>query len=150
THYDRADLMADIFDHLLFHRATFGDLPPRPRLLINATTNPGHSFTFTPAVFLCLGSRLDRYPRAMAVMASAAFPGVFNNFPLGCYAHGSANLGSWALDPCNALRWKIPARYKHLYDGGATDNLGINAILADAAAMSWRAEELRQPLRHCL
>jgi predicted acylesterase/phospholipase RssA len=83
THEDRSDLMADIFDSNLFDEATFASLgafgPGRPIFLANATDlATGGRFTFDDGTFHSrLSSRLDTFPIAQAVMASAAFPGAF-------------------------------------------------------------------------
>lgn len=121
THYDRTDIMAETLSHNLFDstflnsdRFRFRDLnPQRPCLIINATNATASveedlHFAFTREYFTAsLGSDLDRYPVANAVMASAAFPGVFNYV---------------------TLRDFHRQRYMHLLDGGTSDNLGLTAI----------------------
>ena len=111
TDYDRSDLMAEVFDRFLFHDATFKDLDCQrlelgscgPKLFITATDLlgrakdrsyhepmvygriPGNSlkpFVFSVEQFKEIGSRLDTYPISGAVMASGAFPLVFNNVTL--------------------------------------------------------------------
>jgi len=119
THEDRSDLMADVFDDVLFHGAKFGDLGPggpgRPRWLANATNvGTGSRFPFVEENFHgYLRSRLDTFPISEAVMASAAFPGVFNDVTLKRFLSGRA-------------------RYTHLMDGGPTDNLGVESLLQAA------------------
>jgi hypothetical protein len=96
THYNRSNIMSEIFDDVLFDKKTFADLPETgPKLLINATeygfqseTQTGKtpaSFIFERGAFLGLGSGIDTYPVSAAVMASGAFPGVFNNVALRDY-----------------------------------------------------------------
>ncbi len=101
THYDRSDVMAEVFDDVLFHGKTFRDLGPvGPKLHINATLlegenhmqsslsfiNPG-PWSFTSDAFrIYLNSDLDTYPISYAVMASGAMPGVFNNVTVQSYA----------------------------------------------------------------
>lgn len=118
TNFDRSDLMASVFDDVLFDGKTFAALGPSttlPHLLINATTlSPGERFPFTDDNFGKIGSRLSSYPLSHAVMASAAFPGVFDNVTL--------------------TDWKESAppkqpHYVHLVDGGANDNLGFRSLL---------------------
>ena len=120
THYDRSDIMAEtlsnnLYDHSILNnnQFRFRDLSPaRPNLAINATdatagTQARFNFVFTPEKFRSLRSDLDRYPIANAVMASASFPGAFNYVTLRDFHH---------------------QRYVHLLDGGAYDNLGLNAV----------------------
>jgi predicted acylesterase/phospholipase RssA len=120
THFDRTDIMAETISNNLYDQSIldnnqfrFRDLNPnRPNLAINATNataGPSRefSFTFTPEQFQKIHSDLDRYPIANAVMASASFPGAFNYV---------------------TLRDFREQQYVHLLDGGAYDNLGLNAI----------------------
>lgn len=122
TDFDRSDLMAEVFDDTLFHNATFADLPNQggPRLLVNASMIKGPSFVFAPEEFTDLGARLDTYPISYAVIASGAFPGVFNNVTLARFTHESRS--SWN-------RSQAPKSFIHLYDGGPTDNIGFSGFL---------------------
>lgn len=123
TYFDRTDIMAatlsnNLFDHSVLNnnQFRFRDLnPARPNLAINATNITAESsqsfhFSFSPEQFRKIHSDLDRYPIANAVMASASFPGAFNYVTLRDYSKTE------------------PPRYVHLLDGGAYDNLGLNAI----------------------
>ncbi|SFO38432.1 patatin-like phospholipase family protein [Nitrosospira briensis] len=130
THGDRSDLMADVFDKVLFKKATFSDLgklaPGRPIFITNATTaSTGGMFAFTQKIFEShLNSRLDTYPLSHAVMASAAFPGVFNSVTLKSYPSGMPRPpGSSFTDRPR------PQTYVHLIDGGPSDNLGLQTLL---------------------
>ena len=128
TSYDRSDIMAQTFSDNLYDRRTFGydlrfrDLnPERPYLIINATDATeeradcnkserhfGEVFTFTYEDFKSqLNSSINRYKISRAVMASAAFPAVFNYMTL--------------KDYCNR-------RYVHVFDGGNSDNLGLKSL----------------------
>jgi predicted acylesterase/phospholipase RssA len=120
THYDRTDIMAQTLSNNLYDRSIldnnqfrFRDLnPARPNLAINATNvtaGQGRTlhFAFTPEQFRGIHSDLDRLPIANAVMASASYPGAFNYVTLRDFREN---------------------RYIHLLDGGAYDNLGLNAI----------------------
>lgn len=120
THFDRTDIMAEtlsnnLYDHSILdnNQFRFRDLnPARPNLAINATNvtaGPGRTlhFAFTPEQFRNIRSDLDRLPIANAVMASASYPGAFNYV---------------------TLRDFEKSRHIHLLDGGAYDNLGLNAI----------------------
>ena len=127
THFDRSDVMAEVLDDELFDSATFarigGGEPRRPRFIPNATwldqTEP-KAFPFTAEMFGRFSeSRLDNYPIARAVTASAAFPGVFNTVTL--TDHRGA-----VRDP------RLGKRYHHFIDGGASDNLGVDTLFAEA------------------
>lgn len=128
THADRSDMMAEVFDEVLFRKATYKDLGDlgsgRPILITNATTSSGGGFAFTDKNFqLHLSSRLDTYPLSHAVMASAAFPGVFNSVTLTRYT-------SIPRPPSSSFLGRPrPLSYTHLIDGGPSDNLGLQALL---------------------
>jgi len=125
TAYDRSDIMAQTLADNLFDARPFGtdlryrDLnPERPYLVLNATeatgkvgeTRPfGAPFRFTHERFVELGSDIDRYRVARAVMASASFPAVFNYMTVRDYRQEGK-------------------RYRHLFDGGTSDNLGLTAV----------------------
>ncbi|MGN7100320.1 patatin-like phospholipase family protein [Ralstonia holmesii] len=132
--------LADVFDEEIFHGATYGDLgkigPGRPFLYINGSlTNRVSSsqelttrglnspndnlqgFTFTERAFREMGSDLSRLRIADAVAASGAYPGLFE--PL-------------ALKNFNAGKtvYKLPgSEFLHVSDGGASDNLGVDALV---------------------
>ncbi len=108
--FTRSDIMVQVFNQALYHEATFGDLPLRPKLLLNATIRNDHTrFTFTDESFHRIHSTLAHYRVANAVNASSAFPGAFDDVTLQQYG---------VPDP----------RYLHLYDGGPMDNLGVQAM----------------------
>jgi predicted acylesterase/phospholipase RssA len=145
---DRSDIMADVLASNLYSHGTLNtpqrmaDLNPyRPYLLINATNatqrEPGGTyeaddlpfgsvFTFTDEDFARrLNSRIDDYPLARAVMASAAFPVVFQTMTLTDHREGHKRrcLGPVSVDePCSE------ARYLHVFDGGNSDNLGLHSV----------------------
>ena len=107
--FTRSDIMVQVFNNELYHDATFKDLQPHPKLLLNSTIHNDHTrFTFTDEGFSRLGSALAFYPVANAVNASSAFPGAFQDVTL-----------EWYM---------TPREYVHLYDGGPIDNLGVQAI----------------------
>jgi len=125
TYYKRTDIMAGVIADALYDTSwfkgrgfLFRDLnPQRPYLILNATDNTDTGeqiggtrvFCFTKECFGKIGSSIDRYSLAHAVMASAAFPAVFQSVTLKDYAREE----DW---------------YVHLMDGGASDNLGITAL----------------------
>jgi hypothetical protein len=139
---NRSDLMAQVFDEVLFDGQRYSRLNDTtgPKLFVNATdvislgspSNPfedadhpsGQRFVFTQEQFRDLGSRLDRVRVAHAVAASAAFPGL--------------------LHPMTLEDFGQPARseplYRHLFDGGVDDNLGVNSLLDALGAGTPSAE----------
>jgi len=155
TAFDRSDIMAQtLADNLFDHPVTGGDLtlgelnPARPALILNATNatrNPsgasadaftaaapkqyGSVFTFTREDFTDrLGSDVNRYSVARAVMASATFPGVFQDMTLRDFRTGRQ-------------------RYMHVFDGGNSDNLGLLSVKRVIRnAESWPEE--RRPERY--
>ena len=135
THEDRSDLMADIFDEELFGGATYGALgaigPGKPIFLANATnTARGSRFTFSESEFASnLRSRLDTYPISQAVIASAAFPGVFNSVSLRRHPFMVQ-----PERPGVSPRLPAPVGFDHLIDGGPADNLGVESLVALAAS----------------
>jgi predicted acylesterase/phospholipase RssA len=109
--FTRSDIMVQVFNNELFHKATFADLRPHPKILLNSTIHNDHTrFTFTDDRFEMLRSTLATYHVANAVNASSAFPGAFQDVTLQKYVE--------------------PPQYIHLYDGGPIDNLGVQAIVA--------------------
>lgn len=127
TDEDRSDLMADVFDAEIFGGKTYSELGQfipgsAPIWLANATQiGDSRRFTFSEKEFTSLRSSLGSFPLSQAVMASAAFPGVFNSVTLRDYTPAYFSDGKLALDS--------GMRYRHLIDGGPTDNLGIESLL---------------------
>jgi NTE family protein len=108
--FTRSDIMVQVFNNSLYHKATFSDLKLHPKILVNSTVHNDHTrFTFTDDRFHSLNSTLAKYHVANAVNASSAFPGAFDDVTLEKYV--------------------APPQYLHLYDGGPIDNLGVQAIL---------------------
>jgi NTE family protein len=130
TEYTRSDIMAQTFADNMYDTKSngldlkFKDLnPERPYLIINSTdatsgdytrtTGPYKStFTFTHEDFSEIGSNIQRYEIARAVMASAAFPGVFNYVTLKNYN----------------ITGKPKSHHVHVFDGGTYDNLGLSSV----------------------
>jgi predicted acylesterase/phospholipase RssA len=116
TDYDRSDLLANTLSANLYTQngkaQTFGDLlPDRPRLLINATDlQSGRRFVFCNETFNEINSDLSKYPIAYAVSASSSVPVVLHQVTLRDYSTTFEN-------------------YRHLVDGGVTDNLGISTLI---------------------
>jgi predicted acylesterase/phospholipase RssA len=122
TDFTRSDIMVQVFNAHLTHTATFADLRPHPKILLNATVHNDHTrFTFTDDRFVGLQSHLATYRIANAVNASSAFPGAFDDVTLENYSPQDAAV----LKPLGVE----PVKYLHLYDGGPIDNLGVQAIV---------------------
>lgn len=128
THFDRSDIMKNVFDFYVFNdglgrRKTFADMGTGlPRILMNATSLPHvGAFVFSDERLAALGSRLDRYPVSHAVMASGAFPGAFHNVTLRDFTPKVKDAGR---PPTSRVQ-----RYEHLFDGGPSDNLGVDTLL---------------------
>jgi NTE family protein len=115
--YDRGDVLAEKLDNHLFKRGgrslTFADLrADRPRLLINTTDlQSGERFVFCDEHFDRINSNLAKYPLAFAVAASCADPIMLHAVTLRDHA----------------TRFE---KYRHLIDGGLTDNLGVRTLAA--------------------
>lgn len=132
--YDRSDLLAENFSKHLYSRdgraLTFADLrPDRPTLLINATDiQSGRRFVFCNESFDDLNSDLSKFPIAYAVAASSAVPVAMHHVTLRDYSTSFK-------------------QYRHLMDGGTTDNLGVQALLEsyDALASAPRPQGQADP-----
>jgi len=111
TDFDRSDIMKAVFDRFLFDGKTFKDMGEAgPKILINATSLISEKgFIFSERAFKNLDSRIDTLPVSEAVMASGAFPGAFHNVTLRNYRTRRES-------------------YVHLFDGGPSDNLGVETL----------------------
>ena len=137
--WNRTDAAGEIFGARLFtdekgHEARFADLPapPSTQIIINASdeVRGGQPFTFTRETFQHLCSNLGTVKIGAAVAASAAFPFLLRSVAYHDYG-----------PPTDSVRCETPSksvqqRYTNLFDGGATDNLGVYAL--DSAYKSWK------------
>jgi len=129
--FDRSDLLADSFKDNVFtrdgHQLTYADLrQDRPRLLINATDlQSGRGFIFCDETFDQLNSDLSKYPICYAVAASAAVPVVMHQVTLRDYS-------------------TIFKQFRHLVDGGVSDNLGISSLVETYEAQLVSAEKAQR------
>lgn len=113
TGYDRTDILASVFGNLVFENKTYGEIP-RPdeqMLIVNATNlSWGGTFSFNKSKVDYIQSDLKKLPVAVAVAASAAYPGVLRAVTL-------RNFG---------ISWR--RAYLHLIDGGVADNLALETL----------------------
>ncbi|MGH8508873.1 MAG: patatin-like phospholipase family protein [Gammaproteobacteria bacterium] len=147
--FGRIELATELYQELLFDKATFGDLDRqarKPYLMINATDmTKGSQFTFVQPQFDPLCADLGTVPIARAVAASSNFPVAFTPLTLNSYP-GSCNYTEppWVENALNDLdvnpRRYYGARllrsyqeknreYVHLLDGGVADNIGLRGPL---------------------
>jgi predicted acylesterase/phospholipase RssA len=132
TSLDRSDLLAQTFQRVLFSRngkaLTYADLrEDRPRLLVNATDlQSGKPFVFSNESFDEFNSDLSKMPLAYAVAASSAVPVLLHQVTLQDY--------STTFD-----------QYRHLIDGGVSDNLGARTLVETFAAHVQQAQDRGEP-----
>ncbi len=164
--FSRSDLVAEYYDDLIFHGATYRHLLARKHrpLLIIGGTDLGQrwSFPFTQARFDAICADLERFPLARAVAASSAFPGVFSSITLenrgGTCGHERP---AWVAemervtDVGRRLRerrraevldtyWDAGSRpYILVSDGGSSDNIGLRTTLEalEHGQGGWRLSE---------
>ena len=148
-YFGRSDLAAEYYDKILFHGATFKDLGRdggHPRLILNATDMAnGEQFPFVPEHFQLIGSDLESFRISRAIAAASAFPLLLSPITLKNYRGAPGVLSPDTLpreatdDPSqrdilvrNAFRSYGEYQnnpYIHLVDGGASDNLGLEALI---------------------
>lgn len=150
--WGRSEMAAELYDEILFGRATYGDLiaRPGPLAIVTATDiSTGSRLGFSQSEFDLICSDLATVPLARAAAASSAVPVVLSPVTLNNYG---GNCGyrepSWVkavADPNNRARpagralqrWKEMQSfqdsggrpYLHLVDGGVSDNLGMRGVL---------------------
>lgn len=161
--YGTNDEMADVYDDLMFHGATYRDLIANgePFISINATDiNYGVVFSFNQDQFDLLCSDLSGFPIARAVAASNGFPVLFTPITLQSYSERCGGREPAWVAPAAAhdqmsreyqlaklaRRYLDPAqtRYVHLMDGGIADNLAMRSMVSTALAFAGRADEIRK------
>ena len=145
------DYMAEVYDRLLFHGATYADLLRRgpPVISVNATDYVnGMVFPFLSTSFGALCSDLNSFRLARAVAASAAFPFLFSPVTLENHAascrglrppdglpngtngeSGPLSRRAALVRAANAYADPERTRWIHLMDGGLADNLALRGIL---------------------
>jgi NTE family protein len=150
--WGRSELAADLYDEILFGKATYADLQrgDGPTILVSATDiSTGARFAFTQATFDILCSDLGSVRLSRAAAASSAVPVVLspvtmNNYGGTCGWTPPAWVGLF-LDtetpPRPAARAIRSLRslqaygdgksrpFLHLVDGGVSDNVGMRGVL---------------------
>ncbi len=148
--YGTNDHMANVYDRLMFHGATYTDLNHQglPVISVNATDiATGISFPFTQNFFDLLCSDLSSFPVSRAVAASNGFPILFTPITIKSYrseclgsrpplapspplSNGSAELSRQAFlaRTINAYLDADRTRWVHLMDGGISDNLALRTL----------------------
>ncbi|MEP9324844.1 patatin-like phospholipase family protein [Paraburkholderia phymatum] len=143
--FNASTILAETYDRLLFHGAVFRNMsipgPGSPHILINSTIVGGpellsncvaqgknafserlSTFVFSDDAFkFCLGSDLGSFSIAQAVAASSAYPLVFS--PVALTSYPRIMMGD---------KGDEHLQYLHVMDGGVSDNLGIDALVAAA------------------
>src|SRR5262249_55650196 len=146
--YGTNDRMAEVYDDLMFHGATFADLADkgRPFVSIDATdVDHETAFPFMQDQFDLICSDLSSYPVARAVAASNGFPVIFTPITLKSYRSECAGREpAWvkadtSADPLNRVHQEAEIARKyldadatqwvHLMDGGISDNLAMREML---------------------
>jgi len=160
--YGTNDRMAEVYDKLMFHGATFADLERagRPLVSINATdVDTGLEFMFLQDQFDLICSDLQSYPLSRAVAASNGFPILFNPITLKSYrSQCKDRVPAWIQadkDKDNPLSRTHElarshslyldadrTRYVHLLDGGISDNLAMRGITNMAMVLSGDIEDV--------
>jgi predicted acylesterase/phospholipase RssA len=127
TSYNRSHLLEEVFYRRVFEQRTFGDLRVgEPSLLLNATDySTAERFVFSNYSFDNMRSDLGALPISVGVTASAAFPGIFPNVTLRSFNEKGGQ--RWA-DHFNHGAKSIFNQYFHLFDGGVSDNLGLDTL----------------------
>ena len=136
TSYNRSHLLEEVFDRRVFEKRTFADLPDgHPTLLLNATDySTGERFVFSNYSFDNMRSDLSALPISVGVTASAAFPGILPVVTLKDFSEKRARRWGDTFKHGTTIHFKHSAGYPtdgeyfHLFDGGVSDNLGLETL----------------------
>jgi len=164
--YGTNDRMAEVYDRLMFHGATYADLLRQglPVVSVDATDIAnGIPFSFTQPYFDLICSDLSSFPVARAVAASNGFPVLFSPITLTSHTPDCRGLRpptaapqEWAETPDQLSRRGLLARtanryldpertkYVHLLDGGISDNLALRGVTNGAIALDENNEAFRR------
>lgn len=141
------DRLANWLDKEIFKGGTMGQMPNRPRIVINATDLfTGAPFAFSAPYFQAICSDLSKVRVADAVAASMSVPIAFR--PIIVESFGStcpSPLPEWvakaAVDRTAPVLLRITAqafqlyrrpdrmKFVHLTDGGVADNFGLSSLI---------------------
>jgi NTE family protein len=141
------DRLASWLDKEIFKGGTMGQMPNRPRVVINATDLfTGAPFAFSAPYFQAICSDLSKVRIADAVAASMSVPIAFR--PIIVESFGSTcptPLPEWvakaAVDRSAPVLLRITAqafqlyrqpdrmKFVHLTDGGVADNFGLSSLI---------------------
>jgi NTE family protein len=160
------DRMAEVYDRLMFHGATYADLMRQglPVISVDATDIAnGIPFSFTQPYFDLICSDLSSFPVARAVAASNGFPVLFSPITLTSHTPDcrgvrppTAAPAEWAETPdelsrraflaSTADRYLDPERtkYVHLLDGGISDNLALRGVVNGGIALDTTTDAFRR------
>jgi len=149
--FGKSDLFAELYDETVFNHATFGDLQRANGsfVIINSTdVTTGARFSFTQDQFDAICGDLSRVTLGRAIATSTALPPLLTPITLenrggtcgwkapawqaGAEALiGGSETPGRSLIRARALQsYQNPARpYIHLFDGGLSENLGLNEVL---------------------
>jgi NTE family protein len=155
--YGTNDRMAEVYDRLMFHGATYADLLRQglPVVSVDATDIAnGIPFSFVQPTFDLICSDLSSFPVARAVAASNGFPVLFSPITLTSHTPDcrgarppTAPPAEWADTPDELSRRAVLARtanryldaertkYVHLLDGGISDNLALRGVANGGIAL---------------
>jgi NTE family protein len=164
--YGTNDRMAEVYDRLMFHGATYADLLRQglPVISINATDIAnGISFSFTQPTFDLICSDLSTFPVSRAVAASNGFPVLFSPITLTSHTPDcrgvrppTAPPAEWADTPDALSRRALLARtangyldpertkFVHLLDGGISDNLALRGVVNGGIALDDTSDAFRR------
>jgi NTE family protein len=168
--YGTNDRMAEIYDRLMFHGATYADLLRQglPVVSVDATDIAnGIPFSFTQPYFDLICSDLSGFPVARAVAASNGFPVLFSPITLTSHTPDcrgvrppTAAPAEWDETPDELSRRALLARtadryldpertkYVHLLDGGISDNLALRGVTSGAIALDENSDTFRRVAVH--
>jgi NTE family protein len=150
--WGRSELAADLYDEILFEKATFADLAARqgPLILVSATDiSTGARFGFNQTTFDIICSDLGTVRLSRAAAASSAVPVVLSSITMRNYGGRCGwQPPAWTKlfletdDPprpaARAIRTLRSLEafgdgkerpYLHLVDGGVADNVGMRGVL---------------------
>jgi len=164
--YGTNDRMAEVYDRLMFHGATYTDLLRQglPIVSIDSTDIAnGIPFSFTQPTFDLICSDLSTFPVARAVAASNGFPVLFSPITLTSHTPDCRGVrpptpppAEWAETPDelsrraalarSADRYLDPERtkYVHLLDGGISDNLALRGVANGGIALDDTTDTFRR------